>query len=470
MSEDALQVLQSKMHLVQFQRGEYLCHEGDLGDRMYLVTHGEISVLKQDAEGKDIEVAVLKTGEIAGMLSLLRNEPRSASMVARGDLGVWEMDSTTFNHLLSQHPSFAQQLVAELSKYLRNQTALLADLQSSKQDSRYQIAVFDSKPYMEKVLTHENAGRYALHFYEVKLTPDTVSLAAGARAVCVFVNDQISEDVVIRLKHLGVELIALRCAGFNNVDLIACRQYGIRVVRVPAYSPHAVAEHSVALMMALNRRIHQAYNRIRDGNFSLNNLVGFDMHGKTVGVIGTGKIGSCAVNILLGFGCKVLVYNRSTSEDLKAKGAIFTTLDHIYREADIVSLYLPLDPSNRHLIGRSAIAKMKPGVMIINTSRGALVDTQALIAGLIDGRVGSAGLDVVEEEGDYFFEDFSSSIIKDDALTRLLSFNNVVVTGHMGFLTNEALSNIAECTFSNVTEFVNSTGAAALQNEVTSAA
>ncbi|NNM67241.1 MAG: cyclic nucleotide-binding domain-containing protein [Spirochaetales bacterium] len=466
LNDEALQLVVDQMRPVHLAEGELLCREGEPGDRMYLVASGEIRVLKRGGDRVDVEIAVLKSGELAGMMSLLRRDPRSATMIASGAVELWEITSDTFHKLLAEHAGFAQHLIAELSKYLRVQAARVADLQSSTRDPRLHLAVFDSKPYMEEILRKQNADRFALKFFEAKLTPETVSLAAGNQAVCVFVNDRLNEDVIVGLKQSGVELIALRCAGFNNVDLAACRRYGLSVVRVPAYSPYAVAEHSVALMLALNRHTHQAYNRIRDGNFSLNNLVGFDMFGKTVGVIGAGKIGRCAVDILLGFGCRVLIYNRSSVPELAAKGAVFVDLDTLYREADIISLYVPLTPETRHLIGQESLRKMKRGVMLINTSRGALVDTQALIKGLVEGHIGSAGLDVYEEEGQYFFEDYSASIVTDDVLARLMTFNNVLITSHMAFLTREALTNIADTTLDNVQEWLEGKRGKGLTNGV----
>jgi D-lactate dehydrogenase len=259
--------------------------------------------------------------------------------------------------------------------------------------------------------------------------------------------------VLEALAAFGVKLVALRCAGFNNVDLAAAARLGMGVVRVPAYSPHAVAEHAVALLLSLNRKIHRAYNRVREGNFSLDGLLGFDLHGRTVGVVGTGRIGAVFAHIMAGFGCEVLAYDPTPDAARLPAKARLVSLDEIYAHSDIISLHCPLTPQNRHMIGVPSIAKMKDGVMLINTSRGALLDTRAVIVALKSGRVGALGLDVYEEEGDLFFEDLSCEIIPDDIFTRLLTFPNVLITGHQAFFTREALEKIATTTVANVTEW-----------------
>ncbi len=316
------------------------------------------------------------------------------------------------------------------------------------------IAFFDTKPYDQKFFDEVNQ-RHGFHitYYPSRLDENTAVFAKGADAVCAFVNDVISAAVIERLKSGGVQLIALRCAGYNNVDLKAA--YGsLPVVRVPAYSPHAVAEHAVALMMALNRKTHRAYDRVRDGNFSINGLLGFDMYEKKAGVIGLGKIGKCLVSILKGFGMEVMVYDKVRDEAFANENNIrYVDLDTLYAQSDVISLNCPLTPETNHMINAGSIAKMKKGVMIINTGRGKLIDTKALIGGLKAGQVGSAGLDVYEEESEYFFEDFSAAVISDDVLARLLTFPNVIVTSHQAFFTHEALLNIATTTLKNVEEF-----------------
>ncbi|MGV3613777.1 MAG: 2-hydroxyacid dehydrogenase [Fimbriimonas sp.] len=313
------------------------------------------------------------------------------------------------------------------------------------------VAVFSTKPYDQKFFERANeGGAHELAFLEPRLRKDTASLASGFETVCAFVNDVVDADVVAALAKGGTRLIALRSAGFNNVDLEACRANGVTVVRVPAYSPNAVAEHTVALVLALNRNIHRAYNRVREGNFALDGLIGFDMVGKTVGVIGTGKIGAAACRIFHGFGCRVLAHDPFPNEEL---GLEYVDLDRLYAEADIVTLHLPLSKESHHLIDADALAKMKDGVTLINTSRGGLLDTPAVIEGLKSGKIGRLGLDVYEEEGALFFEDRSHRPLQDDVFARLLTFPNVLVTGHQAFLTEEALTQIAQVTLANVTAF-----------------
>jgi D-lactate dehydrogenase len=269
------------------------------------------------------------------------------------------------------------------------------------------------------------------------------------------VNDHVDAAVIARLRSLGVRLIALRCAGYNNVDLAAATKRGVTVVRVPGYSPHAVAEHTIALMLALNRKLHRAYNRVREGNFALDGLVGFDMHGKTVGVIGTGQIGTVVAQILTGFGCPTLAFDPFPNAICRSLGVRYIELNELFAQADIITLHCPLTPDNKHLISDRAIARMKTGVMLINTSRGALLDTLPIIEALKSGKIGYLGLDVYEEEEEIFFEDRSGLILSDDVFARLLTFPNVLITGHQAFFTREALSNIAVTTIENITKFEN---------------
>lgn len=316
------------------------------------------------------------------------------------------------------------------------------------------IAVFSTKPYTERSLRTANQSfGHELHFFEERLNRETAGLAAGSGAICVFVNDIMDEPTLKELSKLGVQLIALRCAGFNNVDLPAAEKMGLSVVRVPAYSPHAVAEHTIGLILALNRQIHRAHTRIREGNFSLEGLLGFDLNGTPAGVIGTGKIGTIVAKILQGFGCKLYAYDIQPNPDCEAIGVKYVSLDEIYRRCYIITLHCPLTPQTHHLINTEAIGKMQDCVMLINTSRGALVDTPAVITGLKSGRIGYLGLDVYEEEADLFFEDLSNQIIQDDIFARLLMFPNVIVTGHQAFFTRNALSAIAETTLSNIAAF-----------------
>lgn len=325
------------------------------------------------------------------------------------------------------------------------------------------IAFFGAKPYDIASFDKVNERfEYDIRYFKGHLNANNVLLTAGADVVCIFVNDSADREVIDALVKNGVKLLALRCAGFNNVDLEAARGR-LPIVRVPAYSPYAVAEYTVALMLSLNRKIHRAYWRTRDGNFSLNGLMGFDMHGKTAGIIGTGKIAKILIHILKGLGMRVVANDLYPDREFaRTEGFDYVPLDELYRQSDIISLHCPLTPETRYLINDESIAKMKKGVMIINTGRGQLIHTNALIEGLKEKQVSAAGLDVYEEEGDYFYEDKSDKIIDDDVLARLLSFNNVIVTSHQAFFTKEAMYNIAETTMENIEAF----GEGRLQNEV----
>ncbi|WP_181701370.1 2-hydroxyacid dehydrogenase [Chthonobacter albigriseus] len=316
------------------------------------------------------------------------------------------------------------------------------------------VAVFNTKSYDRTFLSEANGdGRHRLTFLEPHLTEETAVLAAGHTAVCAFVNDRLDGATLNKLNSVGVSLVALRCAGFNNVDLSAAKALGIKVARVPAYSPHAVAEHTMALILALNRRIHRAYNRVREGNFALEGLLGFDLAGKTAGVVGTGKIGELVVRILTGFGCRVLVHDVAQNQAVVSMGATYVPFTELAAGSDLITLHCPLTPQTHHLIDADTIALMKPGIMLVNTSRGAVVDTAAVLDGLKSGQIGSVALDVYEEEGDFFFEDLSNRFISDDLFARLLTFPNVLITGHQAFFTREALSGIAETTIGNLTAF-----------------
>lgn len=312
------------------------------------------------------------------------------------------------------------------------------------------LAFFDTKPY-----DIPGFDRYAVpvgievKYFEPNLNEDTVSLAAGFDAVCVFVNDTVNAAVVDKLYQLGIQVIVLRCAGFNNVDIRACRGK-LRVFRVPAYSPHAVAEHAMALLLTINRRTHKAYIRTREFNFSLQGLAGFDLYGKTVGIIGTGKIGRVFADICKGFGMNILAYDKFPAAD---SGLHYVMLPELFEKSDIISLHCPLTEETNHLIDAKSIARMKKGVTIINTSRGGLINTEDLITGIKEKKVGAACLDVYEEEGDLFYEDFSGHIVQDDKLVRLIAMPNVIVTSHQAFLTTEALDNIASTTVNNLVKF-----------------
>lgn len=318
------------------------------------------------------------------------------------------------------------------------------------------VAVFGTKSYDRRFLTaaNEAAGSpHRLTFLEAALRPETALLARGAAAVCIFVNDRADAAVLASLAALGVRLLVLRCAGFNNVDLAAASRLGVTVARVPAYSPEAVAEHTVAMMLVLDRHIHRAYARVREGNFSLEGLLGLGLRGRTVGIVGTGRIGTAVARILRGFGCTLLGHDPQPSAECSALGLSYVELAELLARSEIITLHCPLNPATHHLIDRAAIARMRPGVMLINTSRGAVVDTRAVIAGLKSGAIGHLGLDVYEEEGDLFFENLSDQLIQDDVFARLLTFPNVLITGHQAFFTAEALAAIATTTIGNLSQF-----------------
>lgn len=316
------------------------------------------------------------------------------------------------------------------------------------------IAFFSAKPHDTLFFDRANEGyRYEVHYFEVRLTLQTALLAHGFDVVCGFVNDDFGASVLEVLKQGGTRLIALRCAGFNQVDQSTARVLELPVVRVPAYSPHAVAEHALGLIMVLNRKIHRAYNRTREGNFSLDGLMGFDLYGKTVGVIGTGAIGSVFARVMRGLGCEVIAFDPAPDVALATEGISYTDLAQLYAQSNIVSLHCPLTPDTVHLIDERAIDQMHDDVMLINTSRGPLVDTKAIINGLKRQKIGALGLDVYEEESNLFFENRSNTIIQDDVFARLLTFPNVIVTSHQGFFTNEAVTAIAQTTLANIQAF-----------------
>lgn len=314
------------------------------------------------------------------------------------------------------------------------------------------IAFYDTKPYDRESFRHAaGADRFEWQFHEFRLSTETADTARGTQAVCVFVNDRLDAACLVALAAHGVRLVVLRCAGFNNVDLLAAKTHGLVVTRVPAYSPHAVAEHAVALLLTLNRKIHRAYNRVRELNFSLSGLVGFDLHGKTVGIIGSGRIGRAAAQIFGGFGCRVLASDSVPSFDWAAThGVEYVAQDELLSSSDVVSLHVPLTPETYHLVNPSTLLRLKPGAFLINTSRGKLVDTTAVIQALKSGHLGGVALDVYEEEEGVFFEDLSGEVLQDDQLSRLLTFPNVIITAHQAFLTHEALSEIARVTVQNV--------------------
>jgi D-lactate dehydrogenase len=319
-----------------------------------------------------------------------------------------------------------------------------------------EIAFFSSHSYDEAFFNEANKKfNFQIHYFKTELSLETVSLAKNCGAVCVFVDDDLNQGVISSLSAMGCKVIALRCAGFNNVDLGAAKKNNLPVVHVPAYSPHAVAQHTIALMLALNRKIYKSYNRIREGNFALKGLLGFDIHLRTVGIIGTGKIGREVAKIMLGFGCRVIAYDKYPNIDLENLGVHYLSREEVLESSDILTLHCPLDNESHHLISYESLDKLKDGVMLINTSRGGLVNTQAVIDGLKSGKIGYLGLDVYEQETALFFQDRSSQVITDDTFQRLLTFPNVLITGHQAFFTAEALTCIAETTLNNIASALN---------------
>jgi len=311
------------------------------------------------------------------------------------------------------------------------------------------VAFFDTHQFERKIFEEKNQSfDLDFNFFEVKLNSKTASLAKDHEIVCAFVNDKLNKECLRELKNVGVKMIALRSAGFNHVDLVAAKEFGLLVARVPGYSPHAVAEYTLGLLLTLNRKIHKSYLRIKELNFSLDGLIGFDLFGKTVGVIGTGKIGLIFANAMKALGCKVIVYDKFRSSEFEN-----VSLDEIFQQSDIISLHVPLTPETKYMINENSISRMKDGVYLLNTGRGGLIDTKALIEGLKSKKIGGVGLDVYEEEEEFFFRDHSEDGIKDDTLARLISFPNVLISSHQAFLTKEALSNIAETTLFNIDEF-----------------
>lgn len=318
------------------------------------------------------------------------------------------------------------------------------------------IALFNSKSYDKDFFERVNQDYFhKITYIEMPLTAESVELVQNHDAVCIFVNDKADRSTIKKLAHCGIRIIVLRCAGFNNVDLNAAKEFGVRVFRVPSYSPQTVAEHAVALIMTLNRKTHKAYNRVRENNFSLEKLNGFTLYGKTVGVIGTGKIGSVFCSIMKGFGCKVIAYDIHTSEELERIGVHYTSFDTLLQQSDIISLHCPLSTQTKHLIDRKQFETMKHGVMLINTSRGALINTKEAIRALKIGTLGYLGIDVYEQEEHLFFNDLSESIVHDDIIARLMTFPNVLISSHQGFFTNEALEEIARTTLQNCSDYEN---------------
>ncbi|KAJ3018876.1 UNVERIFIED_CONTAM: hypothetical protein HDU68_010934 [Siphonaria sp. JEL0065] len=492
LNESQLKSVASEMQLQTFNKGETLYKEGDKASYLFLITDGSVDVFKkvdaEDAKSEDVKLITLGVGEYVGE-SMVSNLPINATIIAAQDeTSTLRLEHEAFSALLKQHPALMESLLKGLSHQLRTfRTVLTSTLAKNgskviSSDAKsaakvINIAVFDfmkhEKISFEAAVANLQATLPAdtqvhARYFEPKLDMSTARLAAGCQAVCIFVNDTASAEVLTLLKTMGIQLVALRCAGFDMIDLKAAKALDIDVARVPAYSPYAVAEFAAALAMALNRKIVPASLRVRQGNFSLAGLVGFDFHGKTVGIIGTGKIGQCFIKIMLGYGCKVVCYDAYPSKEVATwENVKYVTLDELYAQSRIISLHAPLLPETKHMINAESLAKMQKGVVLINTSRGGLVDTQSLINALKSGHVSSAGLDVYENEKALFFEDHSLTIMEDDSYVRLMSFPNVIVTGHQAFLTEEALEKIGSVTMENVRQrFVDGKRGKELENAV----
>lgn len=442
-------------HEQKVAAGQMLCEEGEPSRFMFVLADGTLQALKRTDHG----FAVLRdlcSGDLGGLTSMTVAKSRSASLRAVTPVTVLVIPKPRFVQLMREHQPLTEALIATLSEKVRDKTSEVAHLiQAQNEGPRRCVAVFDAKPYDRRALTAVADDEVDFAFFEARLQPHTAKLAFGYRVVCPFVNDDLGAETIARLASGGVELIAMRCAGYNNVDLQAAKANGLRVVRVPAYSPYAVAEHTAALLFSLNRRIHRAYHRVREGNFSLNGLVGIDLHGRTAGIVGLGKIGRCFADIVRGIGMRVLAFDPyPDAAYVEQSGIDMVDLDTCLHQADVVSLHTPLSSETYHLIDGKRIQAMKRGVIILNTSRGGLIDAAALVEGLKSEHIGGAGLDVYEEESEYFFEDHSDSVIADDLLARLMTFNNVVITSHQAFLTDEALHNIATTTRDNVAQML----------------
>jgi len=448
------------------QEGIAVAVKGMSNDAFYIVADGQLVVSLHDS------THFLTRGDYIGLSALFEPGNFPFSVVPKSFKTEYKLDQATFIAHLQANPDLTIQILSSLSKNVLNDKLSIASTPSSKVSplSKMTVRIFDNKAYQKQLFISQNKAlglNYDLDFVSEKLTAKTAHMAAGAQAVCVFVHDTVDEDVAKILKQNNVDLVAFRCAGFDTCNVDACDKNDISVVRVPSYSPNAIAEHAVALMMAINRKLILAGQRVHTGDFSLDGLVGFNMKGKTVGVIGTGKIGFFLIQIMLGFGCRVICYDVFKNPDLLKNPAVtYVELDQLYRESDIISLHAPLTPETQYMINKESISKMKKGVLIINTARGGLIDTKALIQGLIDERIGGCGLDVVEEESDYFFENVAEKPIKSDIIARLLTFNNVMLTSHQAYLTHEALSEIASCTLKNIEEFQQGKRLKALKNSV----
>eukprot|EP00668_Euglena_longa_P046251 GGOE01061935.1.p1 GENE.GGOE01061935.1~~GGOE01061935.1.p1 ORF type:complete len:496 (-),score=121.71 GGOE01061935.1:191-1498(-) len=419
----------------------------------FFVLEGQVERSK-NVNGENCIFEMVEPGKAFGILHALREDPSYATCIAKGNVKALTMTSYNLNSLLESDASLGRAFTNSLAKTVRNYTKLVRHPVSSKP----RVILYDSKAYWQQQFDRVNAEQnlgFEITYVPELLSPDTASWAEGAVAAICFVNDDTSRVSLQRLHAGGCKMLSMRCAGFDRVDLSAARALGMLVTRVPEYSPFAVAEHAMALAMSLNRRLHRAYNRTREHDFKLEGLMGFDFHGRTAGVLGTGRIGQIFINLCLGFGMRVVCYDKYPSKPLMESGKVeYTTMDEVFKQADVLSLHTPLLPETRHFINTENIAKMKKGVLIINCGRGALVDTKALIEGLRSGHVGGAGLDVYENESEFFFNDHSDDVIDDLVLQQLLQFNNVILTAHQAFFTEDGIGQIAKVSLNNIKLFL----------------
>lgn len=453
---ETLDVLAARATVLEIAPGGYAFREGDESPWVFVVVEGELAASTLGEDGEPVVHRHLHPGDIGGLTSIDVPRGRSATLRAVVPSALVTVDKEAIRVALDTDDTFDAALMTHLGTLLRAKTRQVATLLGrTRRDPRQQVAFFDTKPYEREAFERRLGPDVRVLWIEARLDATTAALADAYPIVCGFVNDRFDDAAITRLAAGGTRLVALRCAGYNNVDRASARRNGIDVVRVPAYSPQAVAEHAAALLLSVNRRTHRAYVRVREGNFSLGGLVAVNLYGKTAGIVGFGQIGRGFAAILRGFGMTVFASDvapdRAAAEAL---GVSLVSLDEIVERCDVISLHTPLVPATHHLIDEARIARMKPGVILINTSRGGLVDTPALIEGLKSGQIGGAGLDVYEEESAYFFRDVSDRPITDDVLARLLTFPNVLVTSHQGFLTHEALDNIAATTLASISEWM----------------
>lgn len=443
-----------------YKAGETLSVEGEPQSKAFIIESGEVRRLKRNPESHEqVELEKLSSGDNAGFLHIFGQDPCFATIQSVGDATVWELSHENFSKWVLAHAEAGFALLQSLAHQVRAQSKVIHSLGKGdgQKDGVLRVIFYETKKWVVDAFDSQKK-ELGLDWLEIKyvsqrLSIDTAIMASGFQAVCCFVNDTVDANVTKTLSQLGVKLVALRCAGFDRVDLKMTEALGLTVARVPAYSPYAVAEHAIALLLTLNRKTHKAYNRTREGNFGLDGLLGTDLYSKTAGVVGTGKIGQCLVNILLGFGCKVLCYDVFVNKELAARpGVTYVDLDTLFQQSDFISLHAPLTEQTKYMVNAESLKKMKKNCILINTSRGALVDTKALVEALEKERIAGAGLDVYEGEKDYFFQDKSieDKEIADDTLRALLALKNVILTGHQAFFTSEAVNNIAKTTLENI--------------------